>query len=62
MSTHNIQFHDQIRKFPSIFVFLTIGRISLGLKNEFESYKVNTSHRGSGHRGFTVYGYKDTIK
>ena len=22
MSTHNIQFHDKVRKFPQIFVFL----------------------------------------
>ena len=42
MSTHNIQFHDKIRKFPFIFVFLrAIRKISLGLKNEFELAMVN---------------------
>ena len=37
MSTHNIQFHDKIRKFPQIFVFLSYRKkIVPGLKNEFQ--------------------------
>ena len=37
---HNIQFHDKMRKFPSIFVFFH-ARTSWGLKNEFELAMVN---------------------
>ena len=42
MSTNNIQFHDEARK-KSLYTFFfrTIGRISLGLKNEFEIEMVN---------------------
>ena len=32
MRTHNIQFHEKIIKFPSIFISGAIGRKSLGLK------------------------------
>ena len=43
MSTHNIQFHDKIRKlkFPEIFVFLRYRKNFVGLKNKFESAMVN---------------------
>ena len=45
MSTHNIQFHDTMRKFhkkiPRYLFSWAIGRIQLGLKNEFESAMVN---------------------
>ena len=40
MSTHNIHFHDKIRKFPYLFS-LAIGRISYRLKNVFELAVVN---------------------
>ena len=30
MSTHNIRFHDKIRKFPFVFVFLSYGRNFVG--------------------------------
>ena len=30
MSTHNIQFHHEIRKFPYIFVFLSNRKNSVG--------------------------------
>ena len=41
MSTHNIQFHDKIRKLPEIFVFLSYRKNFLRLKNEFELAMVN---------------------
>ena len=41
MSTYNIQFHDKIRKFPEIFVFLRYRKNFVGLKNKFESAMVN---------------------
>ena len=41
MSTHNIQFHDKIRKFPKIFVFLSCRKNFVGAKNEFELAIVN---------------------
>ena len=44
MSTHIIQFHDKIRKFPYIFVFLGY-RKKKGLKNEFELAMVDEPSR-----------------
>ena len=47
MSTHNIHFHDKIRKMLEIYLniffifYCAIGRISQGLKNEFELAMVN---------------------
>ena len=41
MSTHNIQFYDEIKKNPTFFYFVAIGRTSQGLKNEFELAMVN---------------------
>ena len=42
MSTHNIQFHDKIRKNPLIIRFLELSEeISYGLKNVFELAMVN---------------------
>ena len=45
MSTHNIYFHDKIRIFsqniPKNLFSLAIGRMSLELENDFESYTVN---------------------
>ena len=32
MSTHNIQFHDKIRKIPKIFVFLNEWKNLVGTK------------------------------
>ena len=36
MSTHNIQFHDKVRKFRYIFVFLNNRKNFVGTQNEFE--------------------------
>ena len=42
MSTHNIQFCDEIKKKnPTFFYFVAIGRTSQGLKNEFELAMIN---------------------
>ena len=41
MSTYNIQFHGKIRKFPSIFVFLSYWKNFVGTKNKFALSKVN---------------------
>ena len=41
MSTHTIQFHDEIRKNPKYLFSLAIGRLLQGLKKEFESSTVN---------------------
>ena len=42
MSTHNIQFHDKIRKkIPDFLFSRAIGRIPLGLENEFQLATVN---------------------
>ena len=53
MSTHNIQFHDKIRKFP--YIFLAIGRILQGLKNECESSKVNKPSVCESSRIFCLF-------
>ena len=37
MSTHNIQFHDKILKYPYIFVFTSYRKNFVGTKNEFKS-------------------------
>ena len=36
MSTHNLQFHDKIRKFPQIFVFLSYRKNFVGTQKQFE--------------------------
>ena len=41
MSTHNIQFHDEIRNILKYLFAGAIGRISDGFKNKFESAIVN---------------------
>ena len=46
MNTHNIQFHDKIRKFSLIFLLLAIRRILWGLKK-----RVRISH---GKRAISV--------
>ena len=57
MSTHNIQFHDKIRKFPLIFVFLSYRKNFVGTKK-----RVRISHgkRAIGVRVIEVrlYMYK----
>ena len=40
MSTHNIQFHDEIKKNPTFLHFVAI-RTSQGLKNKFKLAMVN---------------------
>ena len=39
MSTHNIQFHDKMRKFPYIFVFLSCRKNFIGTQK-----RVRMSH------------------
>ena len=34
MSTHNIQFHDKIRKFPQIFVFWSFLKNFVGIEKQ----------------------------
>ena len=46
MSTHNIQFHDKIKKFPEIFVFLSYGKSFVGTQKQ-----VRISH---GKRAISV--------
>ena len=41
MSTHNIQFHHKIRKFPKYFFFWSFRKNFVGTKNEFELAMVN---------------------
>ena len=41
MSTHNIQFHDKIRKFPYIFVLLSYQKNFVGTQK-----RVQISHGG----------------
>ena len=43
MSTHNIQFHDRKENFLKYLFSGVVGRISLGLENEFELAMVNES-------------------
>ena len=43
MSTHNIQFHDRKENFLNFLFSGVLGRISLGLENEFELAMVNES-------------------
>ena len=41
MSAHNIQFHDKIRKFPYVFVFLSYRKNFLRTHKRFELAMVN---------------------
>ena len=41
MSTHNIQFHDKIKKNKQIFVFLSYWKNFVGTENKFKSSTVN---------------------
>ena len=41
MTTHNIQFHDKIRKFLYIFVFWSCRNNFVDTKNEFQLSMVN---------------------
>ena len=42
MSTHNIQSHNKMRKFPTIFVFLSYRKNSVGTQNGVQiSHVVN---------------------
>ena len=55
MSTHNIQFHDKIRKFPLIFVFLSYLKKFVGTQK-----RVRISHgkRAIGVRAIEVRLYR----
>ena len=41
MGTQNIQFRNEIRKFPYIFVLWSFRKNFVGLRNKFESAMVN---------------------
>ena len=58
MSTHNIHFHDKIRKFPEIFVFLSYLKNIVGTQK-----RVRISHgkRAIGVRAIEVRLYKQII-
>ena len=58
MSTHNIQFHDKIRKFPKIFVFLSYWKNFVGTQK-----RVRISHgkRAIGVRVIEVRLYINNI-
>ena len=43
MSTHNIQFHENLRKFPEMFVSWSFRKISSGIENGLELAMVNES-------------------
>ena len=57
MSTHNIQFHDQNKKtkIPNYLFSCAIGRILYGLKNEFESSRVNEPSGFESLRLYCIY-------
>ena len=56
MSTHNIQFHDKIRKNPYIFVFLSYWKDFVGTeKKEFELSTVNEPYRFEPLRLYCMY-------
>ena len=54
MSTHNIQFHDKIRKFPLVFVFLSYRK---NFKGTQKRVRINHGKRAIGVRAikFRLY-------
>ena len=58
MSTHNIPFHDRIRKFPKFsrnICFLKLSEIFLRDSETRSNQQRLTSHRCSNNRKFTVH-------
>ena len=51
MSTHNIQFHDKIRKFPLVFVFLRYRKNFVGTQKRV---RINHGKRAIGVRAIDV--------
>ena len=51
MSTPNIQFHDKIRKFPEIFVFLSYGK---GFVRTQKQVRISHGKRAIGVRAIEV--------
>ena len=59
--THNIQFHDKIRKFPYIRVFLTYRKNFVGIQKQVQishSKRAISVHRCSSYWGSTVVCYQ----
>ena len=54
MSTHNIQFHDKIRKFPLVFVFLSCRQNFVGTQ---KWVRINHGKRAIGVRAIEVRLY-----
>ena len=54
MSTHNIQFHDTIRKFPLVFVFLSYRKNFVGTQ---KLVRINHGKRAIGVRAIEVRLY-----
>ena len=57
MSTHNIQFHNKIRKFPSVFVFLSYWKNSVRTQ---KWVRISLGKRGIGVRAIEVRLYSKT--
>ena len=51
MSTHNIQFHDKIRKLPLVFVFLSYRKNIVGTQKRV---RINHGKRAIGVRAIEV--------
>ena len=51
MTTHNIQFHDKIRKFPLVFVFLSYRKNFVGTQKRV---RINHGKRAIGVRAVEV--------
>ena len=54
MSTHNIHFHDKIRKFPYIFVFLSYRKNFVGTQKRV---RISHNKRAIGVRAIQVWLY-----
>ena len=57
MSTHNIQFHDKIRKFPLVIVFLSYRK---NFKGTQKRVRINHGKRAIGVRVIEVRLYVGT--
>ena len=55
MSTHNIQFHDTIKKISLDISFLEQLEAFRSDSKTISNHLRKTSHRCSSHRGFTVF-------
>ena len=59
MSTHNIQFHGKIRKFPLVFVFLSYRK---NFKGTQKRVQINHDKRAIGVRAIEVRLYVQAIE